>query len=72
MSTERELIMYQKATVLDLLEILKQDPEKTYTVDELEKMMFAYLKGLEQKLAKGRGNPPFLFFLPEILYAHDG
>lgn len=49
MSTERELIMYQKATVLDLLEIFKQDPEKTYTVDELEKMMFAYLKGLEQK-----------------------
>ena len=49
MPIERELIMYQKATVLDLLEILKQDPEKTYPVDELEKMMFAYLKGLEQK-----------------------
>ena len=48
MSTEKEIIMFQKSTVYDLLQILKQKPEKEYSVEELEKILTAYVKGLEQ------------------------
>lgn len=47
--SEKELIMYQKATVLDLLQIFKKDSNRTYTPDEMEKIMLAYIKGLEEK-----------------------
>ncbi len=47
--SEKELIMYQKATVLDLLQIIKKEPDKNYTPEELETLMMAYIKGLEQK-----------------------
>lgn len=49
MPSEKELVMYQKSTVLDLLQIIKGDPDKTYTASELENLMLAYVKGLEQK-----------------------
>lgn len=49
MPSEKELIMYQKSTILDLLQIIKQDPDRTYTAEELEDLMMAYVKGLEQK-----------------------
>ena len=48
MSTEREIIMFQKSTVYDLLQLIKKDPNKTYTTDELEELFTAYVKGLEQ------------------------
>ena len=48
MSTEKEIIMFQKSTVYDLLQLIKQDPDKTYTVEELEQLLTAYVKGLEQ------------------------
>ena len=48
MPSEKELIMYQKSTVLDLLQLIKRDPDKTYTAEELEDLMMAYVKGLEQ------------------------
>mgnify|MGYP001061786109 FL=1 len=48
MSTEREIIMFQKSTVYDLLQLIKKDPNKTYTTDELEELLAAYVKGLEQ------------------------
>ncbi|MCI9158975.1 MAG: hypothetical protein HFF55_08250 [Lawsonibacter sp.] len=49
MPSEKELLMYQKSTVLDLLQIIKKDPTRTYTAGELEELMMAYVKGLEQK-----------------------
>ncbi len=48
MSTEKEIIMFQKSTVYDLLQLIKEDPNKTYTVEELEQLLKAYVKGLEQ------------------------
>ena len=48
MSTEREIIMFQKSTLYDLLQLIKKDPNKTYTTDELEELLTAYVKGLEQ------------------------
>lgn len=48
MSTEKEIIMFQKSTVYDLLQLIKEDPNKTYTVEELEQLLSAYVKGLEQ------------------------
>ena len=48
MSTEREIIMFRKSTVYDLLQLIKKDPNKTYTTDELEELLTAYVKGLEQ------------------------
>ena len=47
--SEKELVMYQKATVLDLLQIFKKEPDRSYSPEELEELMMAYVKGLEQK-----------------------
>ena len=41
--------MYQKATVPDLLQIFKKEKEKTYTPEEMEEIMLAYIKGLEEQ-----------------------
>lgn len=49
MPSEKELIMYQKSTVLDLLAIIERDPDRTYSAKELKDLMMAYVKGLEQK-----------------------
>ena len=50
MPTEKEIAMIQKATIYDLQKILKSgDPNKTYTVEELEKLMDDYIVGMEQK-----------------------
>lgn len=48
MSIEKEIIMFQKSTVYDLLQIIKKNPDKTYTAAELEELLAAYVKGLEQ------------------------
>lgn len=47
--SEEELVMYQKATVLDLLQIIKKEPHRSYSPEELEELMLAYIKGIEQK-----------------------
>lgn len=49
--SEKELTMYQKSTVLDLLKLLKtnSEPNKTYNIQELEDILMAYVTGLEQK-----------------------
>ena len=46
MSTEKEIIMFQKSTVYDLLQIIKKDPDKTYTTEELEELLGAYFNVL--------------------------
>ena len=51
MPSEKELTMFQKATIYDLLKILKRNqPEgKTYSFEEIEAVADAYIEGLEQK-----------------------
>ena len=49
MPTEKEVIIVQKATVYDLLKLLKNtNPNKTYTIAELEQILNAYIEGAEQ------------------------
>ena len=51
MPTEKETTIVQKATIYDLVKILKRGKKKgkeTYTVEELEALMDAYIEGAEQ------------------------
>ena len=48
MPTENERKDVQKAMAYDLLRILKQDPDKTYTAAKLEKLIDAYITGSQQ------------------------
>ena len=48
MTTEKEIVIIQKATVYDLKRILKESPGKTYTQEEVEKLLDAYITGVEQ------------------------
>lgn len=48
MLTEKEIVIIQKATVYDLKRILKENPDKSYTQEELEKLLDAYITGAEQ------------------------
>ena len=49
MPSEKEIVMIQKATVYDLMRIIKEKPEKeSYTPEELEKLLDAYIRGVEQ------------------------
>ncbi len=49
MPSEKELIMYQKSTIYDIIRLIKKNPDKTYTADELEELLNVYIEGLEQK-----------------------
>ena len=48
MPTENERKDVQKAMAYDLLRILKKDPDKTYTVAELVKLIDSYIAGAGQ------------------------
>ena len=48
MSTEKEILVAQKAAMFDLIQINKKQPDKTYTVEELEALIVAYITGAEQ------------------------
>lgn len=41
-------LIVQKATVYDLLRKIKENPDKTYTIKEFEKLFDAYITGAEQ------------------------
>lgn len=45
MPTEKEVLLIQKATMYDLLKILEAEPGKTYTVEELKKLIDSYITG---------------------------
>ena len=45
MPSEKEIVMIQKATMYDLIEILKASPDKAYTLGEIEQIIRAYLSG---------------------------
>ena len=48
MPTENERKDVQKAMAYDLLRILKKGPDKTYTAEELEALIDAYISGVAQ------------------------
>ena len=48
MLSEAEIAIIQKAAMYDLIEILETDPEKTYTPEELKKIIRAYIAGKEK------------------------
>ena len=48
MQTDKMVILIQKATIYDLMRIIKEDPDKTYTQEELKKLFDAYIRGAEQ------------------------
>lgn len=47
MLIENERKDIQKAMAYDLLRIFREDPEKTYTIEELEKLINEYISGLK-------------------------
>jgi len=48
MPSEKEIVIIQKATVYDLINIIEETPDKTYTAEELKKILKAYITGVEQ------------------------
>ena len=48
MPPEKWALIVQKATIYDLMRIIEEDPDKTYTRDELKKLFDAYITGAEQ------------------------
>ena len=46
--TETEIKNTQKAMAYDINRILKREPGKTYTAEEIEKILDAYITGSEQ------------------------
>ena len=48
MPIENERKDIQKAMAYDLLRILKKNPEKLYSTEELEKLIDAYITGVQQ------------------------
>lgn len=46
--TEQERKDTQKAMAYDLSWIFKQEPGKTYTAEELDKILFTYITGSQQ------------------------
>ncbi len=48
MPTENERKDIQKAMAYDLLRIFEQEPDKTYTLAELKKLIDAYITGTQK------------------------
>lgn len=48
MPGESEIKIIQKAAMFDLIEILEADPDKSYTPEELKKIIRAYISGKEK------------------------
>lgn len=49
MPTSQESMDIKKAMAYDLLLILKNDKDKSYTSEDIEKIIQAYIAGLAQK-----------------------
>ena len=48
MQTENERKDVQKAMAYDLLKLFEETPDKTYTYEEIKKLIDAYISGLTQ------------------------
>lgn len=49
MPTSQESVDIKKAMAYDLLTILRAEPDKQYTPEELEKIIRAYIAGLSRQ-----------------------
>jgi hypothetical protein len=47
MPTEKEIVIVQKATIYDIKRILRENPDKVYTCEELEQILDAYVITVE-------------------------
>ncbi len=47
MLPEKEILIVQKATIYDLLQIVACEGKETYTVEELKELMDTYIKKSE-------------------------
>ena len=47
MPAENERRDVQKAMAYDLLRIFEQDPDKTYTAQDLKELIDAYIRGMD-------------------------
>ena len=47
MPTEKEILIIQKAAMFDLKRIFEENPDKSYTVEEVKKIIDAYITGAE-------------------------
>ena len=48
MPDEAEIAIIKKAAMYDLIEILETGPDKSYTPEELKKIIRAYIAGTEK------------------------
>lgn len=48
MPTERESADVRKAMAFDLLVVIKENKDKTYTAEDLEQLILAYIAGLNK------------------------
>lgn len=48
MPTEKEMVMAYKAMAYDLVKLFESEPEKKYSVEELKKLLDAYIQGAKQ------------------------
>lgn len=48
MPTEKERSDVQKAMAYDLIRIFEENPDKTYTVTDLKKLIDTYITGAQQ------------------------
>ena len=67
MSSEKGILVAQKAAMFDLIQIIKQQPDKTYTVDEIEALIVAGGFALPPALFMGRILPKIKKALPTTL-----
>lgn len=47
MSSEKEITMFQKATAYDLLNLFDEQKKDTFTIEDVQAIIKAYIKGLE-------------------------
>ena len=48
MPSEKEIVIIQKATIYDIINIIEEKPEKTYTKEKIKRILKAYIAGAEQ------------------------
>lgn len=48
MPTEKERLDVLKSMAYDLTVIVEKDPEKTYTAEDIKKLIQAYITGVQQ------------------------
>lgn len=47
MPSEKEMIAFQKAAILDLLVLIEDSSKNEYTTEEIKELLITYIKGKE-------------------------